>query len=145
MVTRRKTPKFYFSLRSPYSWLAYRDLRHHHPDLALPGRMEWLPYYEPDAHSERLLRQIGGELPYAEMNRAKHMYILQDVGRLAEARGIELSWPVDREPVWEIPHLGFLVAHREGRGLEYVDAVYRARWEECRRGLRWSPRLLPAI
>ncbi|MFE9402641.1 2-hydroxychromene-2-carboxylate isomerase [Streptomyces sp. NPDC006530] len=130
MGVDRKTPRFYFSLRSPYSWLAYRDLTNHHPDVA--DAVEWRPFFEPDAISERLLTEAGGTFPYTPMSRAKHLYVLQDVNRLAKSRGIDLSWPVDREPVWEIPHLAYLVARRAGRGPQYVAAAYRARWEEGR-------------
>src|SRR5204862_8007108 len=58
--------------------------------------------------------------------------LLQDVDRLARARGVSLAWPVDREPVWEIPHLGYLVARAAGRGSDYIAAAYRARWEHGR-------------
>ncbi|AHH99247.1 2-hydroxychromene-2-carboxylate isomerase [Kutzneria viridogrisea] len=129
-MAKPRTPRFYFSLRSPYSWLAYRDLLARHPDLV--PLLDWRPYYEPDEHSTRLITELGGDLPYTDMSRAKHLYILQDVGRLAAERGLELSWPVDKQPVWEVPHLGYLHAHRHGLGARYVDLVYRARWEQGR-------------
>ena len=123
-------PRFYFSLRSPYSWLAYHDLLRSYPDVA--EVVEWTPFWEPDARNERALEERGEQFPYAAMSRAKHFYILQDVARLAAARGLELKWPVDREPVWEVPHLGYLVALRSGAGPEYIAAAYRARWEQGR-------------
>lgn len=125
-----KRPKFYFSLRSPYSWLAYRDLLARYPDVA--EAVEWAPFWEPDEDNARALEQRGEQFPYAVMSRAKHFYILQDVARLAAARGLPLEWPVDRDPVWEVPHLGYLVAARDGRGGEYIAEVYRARWEQGR-------------
>ncbi|MET9554798.1 DsbA family protein [Streptomyces sp. NPDC006645] len=125
-MPRTKTPKFYFSLRSPYSWLAYREVMGRHRELA--ESLEWIPFFEPDPLTARLLTEQGGRFPYAEMSREKNRYILQDVGRLAKARGLTVSWPVDREPVWEVPHLAYLVAAREGRGHDYIDAVYRARF-----------------
>ena len=130
MKDDRRTPRFYFSLRSPYSWLAYRELMEDHPDIA--AAVEWRPFFEPDETSERMLTEAGGTFPYAAMSRAKHLYVLQDVGRIAKCRGIALSWPVDRAPVWEIPHLAYLVALREGRGPQYIAAAYRTRWEEGR-------------
>lgn len=129
-MSTTKTPRCYFSLRSPYSWLAYRELLANHADVA--RRLEWRPYYEPDERSTRLIIEQGGELPYADMPRAKHLYILQDVGRLAQERGIELTWPVDRDPVWEVPHLGYLYASRHGRGPAFIEYAYQARWEEGR-------------
>jgi 2-hydroxychromene-2-carboxylate isomerase len=127
-VTKR--PRFYFSLRSPYSWLAYRELLDRYPAVA--DRVEWVPFWEPDDESTRLLTGLGGTFPYSTMSRAKALYILQDVKRLATERGRAFRWPVDRDPVWEIPHLGYLVAARAGLGREYVALAYRTRWEEGR-------------
>jgi len=123
----RRPPRFYFSLRSPYSWLAHRDLTARHPRLA--DTLEWVPFFEPDEWSLKLLDEAGGSFPYSPMSPAKHRYILQDVRRLATERGLSVSWPVDREPVWEVPHLGYLVAARHGMGREYVTLAARARWE----------------
>ena len=126
----RRTPRFYFSLRSPYSWLAYRDLLDRH--AALANRVEWIPFWEPDEHSTRLLTEAGGEFVYTPMSRAKHLYVLGDMRRLAAARGLTFTWPVDRDPVWEIPHLAYLVARRLGAGPEFIEHAYRARWQEGR-------------
>ncbi|MGW2872715.1 DsbA family protein [Kitasatospora sp. NPDC001225] len=125
-----RAPRFYFSLRSPYSWLAYRELLERHPDVA--GAVEWRPFFEPDGTSERLLAELGGSFPYTAMSRAKHLYVLQDVRRLTAARGIAFRWPVDHDPVWEVPHLAYLRALRGGLGPQFVAAAYRARWEQGR-------------
>ncbi|WP_329391697.1 2-hydroxychromene-2-carboxylate isomerase (plasmid) [Streptomyces sp. NBC_01351] len=125
-MPKNKTPRFYFSLRSPYSWLAYREITTFHPDLA--EQLEWVPFFEPDETSSRLLTEQGGRFPYSAMSREKNRYVLQDVGRLTKARGLTVTWPVDREPVWEVPHLAYLVAARQGRGHAFIDAVYRARF-----------------
>ncbi|GGZ68076.1 2-hydroxychromene-2-carboxylate isomerase [Streptomyces subrutilus] len=125
-MPKNKTPRFYFSLRSPYSWLAYREITAFHPDLV--ERLEWVPFFEPDELSARLLAEQGGRFPYSEMSREKNRYVLQDVGRLTKARGLTITWPVDRDPVWEVPHLAYLVAARHGRGHAFIDAVYRARF-----------------
>lgn len=124
----RSTPRYYFSLRSPYSWLAHRDLRGSLRDVA--ERVEWIPFWEPDELSERLLNEAGGEFIYSPMSRAKHFYILQDVRRLAVRRGLRMTWPIDREPCWEVPHLAYFVARDHGLGAQFVDRAYRARWEE---------------
>ncbi|WP_340557476.1 2-hydroxychromene-2-carboxylate isomerase [Streptomyces sp. GSL17-111] len=129
-MRRDRVPRWYFSLRSPYSWLAYRDLRTRYPDVL--DRLEWRPFWEPDALSERLLTEAGGAFPYVAMSRAKHLYILQDVRRLVRERGEESTWPVDRDPCWEVPHLAYLAAQDEGRGAEFVDVAYRVRWNEGR-------------
>ncbi|WP_422770154.1 2-hydroxychromene-2-carboxylate isomerase [Plantactinospora sp. WMMC1484] len=126
----RRTPRFYFSLRSPYSWLAHRDLHERYPGLA--AQLEWVPFWEPDELSGKLLAEAGGEFVYTPMSRAKHLYVLADVRRLGAQRGLSVTWPVDRDPVWEIPHLGYLVARRHGAGPAYVERAYRARWQEGR-------------
>ncbi|MCX2732050.1 DsbA family protein [Saccharopolyspora sp. NFXS83] len=125
-----RAPRFYFSLRSPYSWLAYREIRERHPGLV--DRLDWIPFWEPDERSTALLAERGGRFPYAAMSRAKHLYVLQDVARLAKARGLVVAWPVDRDPVWEVAHLPYFLALRAGRGHDYISLVYRARWEEGR-------------
>lgn len=126
----KKPPRWYFSLRSPYSWFAYRDLLDRYPDVA--DAIEWIPFWEPDDRTAKLLAADGVELPIVDMSRAKNFYILQDTRRLARARGLAVTWPVDRDPNWEIAHLGYLVADSAGRGREYVALAYRARWEQSR-------------
>lgn len=126
----KKPPRWYFSLRSPYSWFAYRDLTKHHPDVL--ESIEWIPFWEPDARSTELLAQQGVELPLVPMAREKNFYILQDTRRLAEDRHLEVTWPIDRDPVWEVSHLAYLVAEETGKGKEFVDLVYRARWQESK-------------
>jgi 2-hydroxychromene-2-carboxylate isomerase len=119
---------FYFSFRSPYSWLGYRDLMDHHPDVARV--VEWRPFWEPDEESLRLLKEADGAFPYVDMSRAKSLYILQDVRRLAVRRGLSFTWPVDRKPCWEVAHLAYLVAARLGAGPRFIAAAYRSRWEQ---------------
>ncbi|MFC0602037.1 2-hydroxychromene-2-carboxylate isomerase [Streptomyces palmae] len=127
---RSKVPRFYFNFRSPYSWLAYRDLMDRYPDVA--DVVEWHPWWEPDERNERLMNEAGGTFSYVHMSREKHLYILQDVRRLTRDRGLPVSWPVDEDPVWEICHLPYFLARDAGLGREYIERVYRARWLEGR-------------
>ncbi|WP_049572542.1 2-hydroxychromene-2-carboxylate isomerase [Streptomyces sp. SBT349] len=122
-----KPPRWYFSLRSPYSWLAFRELTERYPDVA--ARIEWRPYWEPDPENERALSGEGTQLPYVPMSKEKHLYILQDVKRLTRARGLTIAWPIDTAPRWEVSHLPYLLAADEGKGVAYVREVYRVRWE----------------
>jgi 2-hydroxychromene-2-carboxylate isomerase len=126
MARKNRPPRWYFSLRSPYSWFAYRELLERHPDVL--DAVEWVPYWDPDAESQRLLAESGVALPFTPMTRAKDLYVLQDARRWSRARGWEMTWPVDRNPRWEVAHLPYLLAAAAGRGRAYVDAVYRARW-----------------
>lgn len=128
MHRQRAVPRVYFSLRSPYSWLACTDLAARYPDVARSA--EWRPFWEPDAESLRMLTEAGGAFPYVAMSREKHLYVLQDVRRLAEQRGLAVSWPLDKDPCWEVPHLAYLLARDEGRGAEFIEAASRARWAD---------------
>ncbi|WP_328930656.1 DsbA family protein (plasmid) [Streptomyces sp. NBC_00190] len=123
----RRGPRWYFSFRSPYSWMAYRDLVDRHPDVA--GRIDWLPFWEPDEPALDELERSNITLPYVPMSKEKHLYILQDVRRLARARGLDMVWPVDPAPRWEVSHLAYLAADRLGAGPEFIAETYRARWE----------------
>ncbi|OMI33885.1 2-hydroxychromene-2-carboxylate isomerase [Streptomyces sparsogenes] len=127
---RGRVARFYFNFRSPYSWIAYRDLMDRYPDVA--QAVEWRPWWEPDADGERLMNEHGETFPYTPMSREKHLYILQDVRRLARARGLDIRWPVDQDPVWEVPHLAYFPALDAGLGPRYIERVYRARWQEGR-------------
>lgn len=125
----KAAPRFYFNLRSPYSWLAQHDLLERYPDVA--AAVEWRPFWEPDIPSGKLLADAGGMFPYTPMSRDKHLYILTDVRRLSLERGLKVAWPIDREPCWEISHLPWFLAERAGVGQEYVAAVSKARWERA--------------
>ncbi len=126
----KKQPRWYFSFRSPYSWFAYRELTEHHKDIA--EAISWIPSWEPDEAGVRALAERGIELPYVAMSKDKHLYVLQDARRLSRARGLAMTWPIDRAPHWDVAHLSYFVADAEGKGREFIDAVYRARWEQGR-------------
>ncbi|MGH3752251.1 MAG: 2-hydroxychromene-2-carboxylate isomerase [Pseudonocardiaceae bacterium] len=130
MAKPAKQPRWYFSLRSPYSWMAYRDLTEKYTDIA--DAIEWIPFWEPDKQSQKMLAEINVELPIVPMSRAKNRYILQDTRRLSQARGWTMTWPIDRDPNWEVSHLGYLVATEAGRGRDYIDRIYQARWQQSR-------------
>lgn len=130
MAKKNKQPRWYFSLRSPYSWFAHRELTERYQDVA--DALEWIPFWEPDEITQKLLDKAEVELPIVAMSRAKNFYILQDAARLSKARGLKMTWPIDKDPNWEVSHLAYLVAAREGRGREFVEHAYRARWEEAR-------------
>lgn len=124
-------PTFYFSLRSPYSWLAWHDLKTLYPKLL--ARLVLQPFWEPDADYQAQLGQGGEAFLYTAMSRDKHLYILGDVKRLATRRGLAVSWPVDgKAPAWEVPHLAYLQAEAQGRGRAYIEAITHMRWQQGR-------------
>lgn len=120
----------YFNLRSPYSWLALHDLRTEHPDLL--STLEWRPFWDPSPQSLGLLEAAGGRFIYTPMSREKHLYVLYDVRRLAQARDLRVTWPIDRAPQWEISHFAYTIAAGLGRGCDFAIAASCARWEQGR-------------
>ena len=121
-----KTPRAYFSFRSPFSWMALERLRKV-PEAT--QRIRFIPYWDPDAQTEQALKDRGGEFHYIQMSKAKHLYILGDTKRLADRLGLRMAWPIDVDPWWEVPHLAWLQARRLGKAGEFYDAVIAARWQ----------------
>jgi 2-hydroxychromene-2-carboxylate isomerase len=122
-----KRPRLYFSFRSPYSWMTVDRLR-----AALPAaheQLDWVPYFDPDPVTQKLLAERGGEFHYTQMSRSKHRYILMDTRRLAQRCGLSMAWPIDQDCWWELPHLAWLVARRAGRSMAFYDALVAARWQ----------------
>ena len=122
----RRRPRLYFSFRSPYSWMTVQRLRGAVPDLF--SRFDVLPYWDPDAATAAALAEHGAELPYQQMSKAKHLYVLADTKRAAARLGLRMAWPVDIDPWWELPHLGWLAARRHGLAERCYDALVSARW-----------------
>lgn len=123
----RRPPRVYFSLRSPFSWMALRQLHERVPDAW--DRFEYVPFFEPDERTLAELRERGGDMHYVPMSRAKHRYILADTKRLAARFGYRMTWPVDIDPWWELPHLAWLKARELGVHRTFYEAVMTARWE----------------
>jgi 2-hydroxychromene-2-carboxylate isomerase len=121
-----KPPLLYFSFRSPFSWLLVERLRRRAPDVW--AALEPIPYWEPDERMASALARRGASIRYAQMSKAKHLYILQDTKRLSTRLGLEMRWPVDIAPWWEPSHLGWLAARRDGFQERYYDAIVTARW-----------------
>lgn len=125
----RRRPRLWFSFRSPYSWLAVRRLVARAPDLA--GRVDWLPYWDPDARTASALEALNKGVHYHQMSKAKHLYLLMDTKRITMQEGVRMSWPVDVDPLWEVPHLAFLLAGELGQTRECYDAIVDARWSRA--------------
>lgn len=118
---------YFFSFRSPYSWLASIGLKKR---IETENIFELVPFWEPDDISIELLKSRSGEFPYRNMSEAKHRYILMDIKRLAHKFNLDVKWPVDGSPWWELSHLGYLKAKELGFGRPFFWRVYRARWQE---------------
>src|SRR2546428_1474587 len=122
-------PRFYFSFRSPYSWVGARKIEAQFPHHRLS--LEYLPYWEPEPETRAELTARGGELLYRPTSQARQLYILQDVKRIWSKLGHRAVWPGDGEsPCSELPHMAYLHARRCGRDPEVFWAVWRAGWGE---------------
>ncbi|MGW1282197.1 DsbA family protein [Streptomyces sp. NPDC002586] len=123
----RKPPRLYFSLRSPFSWMAVRALEERFPQAQ--DVIEYIPFFEPDPPSMAALTARGGEFHYVAMSKAKHLYILNDTKRLAAKFGYPMKWPIDKgDEWWELPHLAWIKAKELGVHRKYYEAVMQARW-----------------
>lgn len=122
---------FYFSFRSPYSWLAVRQVRAlaagHDLDVAL-----------------RVVRPLAVRDPnfFKTVNPMWPPYLYRDVTRIAERLGLTFRWPRPDPVVQDLasgaiaaeqPHIARLsrlgvLAAEQGAGLAYVDAVSHLIW-----------------
>lgn len=107
--------RFYFSFRSPYSWLAFHRID---PALAgLPVTLDRIPVFPPPNFAND-----PAKVP------AKAKYIRTDIGRIAEAYGFAYRVPDALDCEWVRPHAVFLRAKDEGKDLAFGKALYEARW-----------------
>ncbi len=104
---------FYFAFKSPYSYFAGRRV----DDLLAPLGLaiDALPIYRPSS---------AGSGP--DFSTPKMQYLLQDVRRFARHYGLAL----DPGPFADTGNAcrAYLVADAAGRGPEFRDAIYAARW-----------------
>lgn len=126
-MKQKRKPRVYFSFRSPFSWMALRQLEERVGNV--DEAFDLVPFFEPDAASAQQLSDRGGSFLYTPMSKAKHLYILNDAKRLAAKYGYQLVWPVDVDPWWELPHLAWIQARRDGTQRALYAAVTAARWE----------------
>jgi 2-hydroxychromene-2-carboxylate isomerase len=110
--------RFYFSFRSPYSWIAFERIEQALEDL--PVRLEPVPIFppadfpgDPAANPDKLAYMIGHDMP-----------------RLCEAYGLTVGPPAELDVDWLPAHAMWVYAEDEGRGMEFGKAVYAARWSK---------------
>lgn len=128
-ASRPATPVWYLSLRSPYSWLAIRLAQKHHPHLWEDAELR--VFFEPGEATAEEVAARRIDFPYVPMSRAKHLYILRDVRRIAGGLGLTPSWPVERDPQWDVPSLPVVAALRAdaAAGRALAVELTAARWE----------------
>jgi 2-hydroxychromene-2-carboxylate isomerase len=109
------TARFYFSFRSPYSWLAFARIELAAQRAGL--QLEYIPVFPPPDFPNDPARVPN-----------KAAYILQDVTRVARAYGLTFKMPSELDCEWVRPHAAFLHAHDLGRGPAFARAVFTARF-----------------
>lgn len=122
---------FYFSFRSPYSY------------LAMPLIEQLQAQYDATANM-RIVRPIAVRIPgfFQKVNPLWPPYLMRDTWRIAEINGIPYRWPrpdpivQDRETrdvakdqpyIMRISRLGALAAER-GKGFEFIRAASHLIW-----------------
>jgi 2-hydroxychromene-2-carboxylate isomerase len=135
---------FFYSLRSPYAWLADSLLARCLPD-EVHAAIDPVPYWDPRPHTMAGLEARRASVLYRPMSRARHMYILGDVKATARRLGFPLAWPVDGpQPDWELPHRACLAAAQgPDRGRALRRALFSARFEQGRD--IWSPEVVADV
>jgi 2-hydroxychromene-2-carboxylate isomerase len=113
------TLQFYFSFRSPYTWLAFYRLAR--VISALPVNVEYVPIFPPK-----------DSLNNPPADARKSNYIKEDIERFAEAFGLRLSWPKPFDTDWIRPHAAHLFAQDQGQGIKFALSAYAARFSEGR-------------
>ncbi len=110
--------RFYFHLRSPYSWLAVEQIARD------PFAFEGFPIADVPASMTP-----GGSDP--AVNR-RLSYIVEDVARIAGSMGVPIAFPDPFDTDWIRPNAAFWHAQSQGKGLAFLHAAYGARWREGR-------------
>jgi 2-hydroxychromene-2-carboxylate isomerase len=122
---------FYFSFRSPYSYLATPQVE------ALTRRYDVAPRM-------RIVTPIALRIPgfFKAVNPLWPPYLLRDTFRISQMLGVPYRWPrpdpivmdvstgevaADQPYIWRVSRLGAAAA-RMGRGLEFVRSASHAIW-----------------
>ena len=111
--------QFYFSFRSPYSWLAMYRISLIYNEL--PVEIQLTPVFPPRDKENFMLS-----------DQSKVKYIVKDVNRIASAYGLDLKWPKPFDTDWLAVHSAYIYAAEQGKGIPFCLAVYRSRFIEGR-------------
>src|SRR3954467_14170650 len=115
MIAASDTVRFYFSFRSPYSWLAMRCIEQALADL--PVQLEYLPVFPPPNFAND---------PTAVPNKLK--YIRMDVARIAQAYGYATGDQAPLDCEWVRPHAAFIYAQDRSKAKAFSLGLYEARF-----------------
>lgn len=109
--------QFYFSFRSPYSWLAL--YRINLIQKKLPVDIQMIPVFPAKDKEDVML---------SDQNKVK--YIVKDINRVSSAYGLSIKWPKPFDTDWLAVHIAFIYAQEQGKGLPFCLALYNARFLE---------------
>jgi 2-hydroxychromene-2-carboxylate isomerase len=112
--------RFYFSVRSPYAWLAAERLESELGDLGVP--LERLPIYP----TPELFPNDPAALP------DKVAYTVQDIRRLARERGLTVRFPPSGDPDWALARAAFMSAQHDGAAHRFMLELFHKRFCEGR-------------
>jgi 2-hydroxychromene-2-carboxylate isomerase len=120
-ATNDQSVRFYFSFRSPYSWLAL-----HRAEQALAGTglsLEYIPVFPPPNYPND---------PTAVP--AKLKYIQHDIARIANAYGLTTQPLAALDCQWVRPHAAFVYAQDQdqNQSIAFAKAVFSARFSESK-------------
>jgi 2-hydroxychromene-2-carboxylate isomerase len=110
--------EMYFSFRSPYSWLGFLRLNRAIPDLGV--EVDFTPVFP----------NPKGPEPQVTADPRRRHYLIEDVERITAAYGLEVKWPGKVDTDWARPHLAAICAEDLGRGREFIEAGFRARFQQ---------------
>jgi len=106
--------RFYFSLRSPYVWLATEEIVRAGisvEPIPVVGFAAGTVFSDPVANPPRLA------------------YVIEDVARIAARHDLALMPPVNTED-WEGVHNAVEFAKQQGRGMAFTQIAARLRWTQ---------------
>ncbi|MCZ6526380.1 MAG: DsbA family protein [Gammaproteobacteria bacterium] len=109
--------RFYFSFRSPYSWLAVYRINFIIDEL--PVNFELIPVFPP--------KDFNND---PRLNKNKLRYMREDISRIAAAYGLTVKRTGLKEPDWIRPHAAYLYAADQGKAMEFCLSAHTARFSE---------------
>ena len=111
--------EFYFSFRSPYSWLALYRINLIMDEL--PVEIQMIPVFPAKDKDDVMLS-----------NREKVKYITKDITRITTAYRLEINWPDPFDTDWLVAHTAYIYAEEQGLGVPFCLALYHARFLQGR-------------
>ena len=124
------TVRFFFSLRSPYSWLAFERIERVLAPLQVP--ITYLAVFPPSEADLPLLPPPPPSFefidPFSNPDRLRYTWI--DVRRFADEYGLAFRPPTVLDTDWSLVHGAYYLASRSGLGRAFAGRAFRLRFCE---------------